>query len=353
MTLPKNLIVLSLLLMISSCEDKQKVLDTNFSLVTSVQKNNIIQGGELTLSLKAKKDMTIDSVVYTIENEHLGKSLNTDGFKAKINTKTLGHKMIKANIHTSYGTTSVTTEISVLNPNPPKVYGYKIINTYAHQTDAYTQGLEFVGDTLYESNGKYQKSNVRKLDYETGKVLDEHVLDNSYFGEGLTVMDDRIIQLTWRENLGFVYDRKSLEKKDSFSYNQSKEGWGLCNDGKVIYKSDGTSKIWRLDPINYKEISFIEPTDHQGVKTKFNELEFINGKIFANTYQKPSIAIINPQTGAIEGVINLKSLPQKVQDGLDPDNEVLNGIAYKANEDRLFVTGKHWDTLFEIELTER
>ena len=265
----------------------------------------------------------------------------------------LGNKRLQATIYTTKGKATATTKLVLLNNTSPKVYSYTIVNRYPHQTDAYTQGLEFIGDTLYESNGKYGESNLRKLDFKTGEVLDEQVLDNTYFAEGLTLMNNKIIQLTWKKKLGFVYDLQTLEKTDSCSYNDSKEGWGLCNDGTTIYKSDGTSKIWKLDQNTYAELGYFEPTDHKGVKTKFNELEFINGRIYANTYQKPSIAIIHPETGAIEGIIDLRSLPQEVQDGLDTDNEVLNGIAYKSNEDRLFVTGKHWNTLFEIKLEEK
>ena len=189
-----------------------------------------------------------------------------------------------------------------------------------------------------------------KTNYETGEITKRIDLDDKFFAEGLTLIDNKIVQLTWRENVGFTYDPETLEKTGSFTYNESKEGWGLCNDGKVIYKSDGSSRIWLLDPKTLAEKDYIEITDNKKVRKEFNELEWINGKIYANTYQYDSIAIIDPSSGAIEAVIDLRSLKKKVQGGLDEDNEVLNGIAYKADEDRLFVTGKHWNKLFEIKV---
>lgn len=339
-------------LLIYSCGDT-KNLATNYAIETSAKKNAVSNGGEISISLKAKKNYPIDSIVYEIDGKKLKATTSLSGYKTTVTTDKLGHKIIKATIYSPEGNATAQNQLIVLNPVPPKVYKYKIINRYPHQTDAYTQGLEFVGDTLYESNGQYGLSSLRKIDYKTGGVLQEITLDNAYFAEGLTILNNNIYQLTWKENTGFIYDQTTFKKTGTFAYNKSKEGWGLCNDGTVIYKSDGTSKIWTLNASTMAEESYIEPTSHKSVSKAFNELEFFNGKIYANTYQKPSITIIDPATGAIEGVIDLRSLPKEVQGGLDPKNEVLNGIAYKANENRLFVTGKHWDTLFEIEIVEK
>lgn len=352
MTSYKFFSIAFLLLLIYSCGN-QKTIDGNYSISTSAKKNALVNGGSVSVSLKAKENYPIDSIVYFLEKERLGTTSSMRDYATTLNHKTLGHKTLEATIYTQNGITTASTTVILLNDTAPKVYTYSITNRFPHQTDAYTQGLEFKGDTLYESNGEYKASTLRKLDYTTGSVLNEYAMDDIYFGEGLTISNNQIIQLTWQEQIGFTYDPITLEKTGSFSYNKSKEGWGLCNDGKVIYKSDGTSKIWILDKETFAELGYFEPTDNRGVKTKFNELEFINGKIYANTYQKSSIAIINPEDGAIEGIIDLRDLPEEVQSGLDPKNEVLNGIAYKANEDRLFVTGKHWNTLFEIKLEEK
>lgn len=352
MTFYKQLTFIILGTIAISCGGK-KNLDSNYTLTTSAEKNSVINGGELSISLKAKKNYVIDSIVYTLDGNRLASTTNATGFKIKLSAPTLGHKTLQAAIYTEDGNAKISEEIVLLNDKAPKVYTYTIVNRFPHQTDAYTQGLEFVGDTLYESNGQYGESTLRKLDYKTGEVLKEVALDNQYFAEGLTVLNGNLYQLTWKEDVGFKYDPTTLELKGTFDYGTSRQGWGLTNDGNTIYKSDGTSKIWKLSPTALKEQSYIEPTDNKKVYQRFNELEYIDGKIYANTYQKPSIAIIDPTTGALEGIIDLSALPSEVQEGLDTQNEVLNGIAYKVNEGRLFVTGKHWNTLFEIEIKEK
>lgn len=348
----KHLILLVLPCILIACGDKGS-LDGNFTIATDAAKNTIKNGGSIVLSLRAEMKMDIDSVVYSFEGKRLGSKTDFGKLDTQLTSEKLGKRSLSATVYTEGGKTKTTQDINILHTKAPKVYGYKIINRYPHQTDAYTQGLEFVGDTLYESNGSYGGSTLRKLDYKTGKVLKEEKIDKAYFAEGMTIMGDNIYQLTWKGNTGFIYNRNTFERTGTFTYNKSKQGWGLANDGKTIYKSDGTSKIWTLDASNLSEQSYIEPTNNTSITKALNELEWVNGKIYANNYQVPLISIINPTSGAIEGLIDLRDLKKEVQKGLDPDNEVLNGIAYKANEGRLFVTGKHWNTLFEIEIVEK
>lgn len=348
----KHLILFILPLLLIACSDTGS-LDGNYTITTDAQKNAIKNGGEITISLKAKKNIAFDSVSYAFDGKRIGSSNGLEGVTTTLSSQKLGQRELSATIYAGAESTTTTQKLNILHTKAPKVYGYKIINRYPHQTDAYTQGLEFVGDTLYESNGSYGESNLRKVDYKTGKVLKEEKLDKAYFAEGMTIIGDNIYQLTWKGNTGFIYDRNTFETTGTFTYNKSREGWGLANDGKVIYKSDGTSKIWTLDPSNLSEQSYIEPTDNTKVTSKLNELEWVNGKIYANNYQVDLISIIDPTTGALEGLIDLRTLKNEVQKLTDPANEVLNGIAYKANEGRLFVTGKHWNTLFEIEIVEK
>lgn len=352
MTLHKSLTLSILAILAFSC-GSEKNLDNNYSIATTAAKNSMVNGGAIAISIKAKKNYVIDSIVYTLDGDKVANTSQATNFKTSLKSPTLGNKTLTATIYTEEGKTAVSQQITLLNTKGPKIYGYKIVNRFPHKSDAYTQGLEFVGDTLYESNGQYGESTLRKLDYTSGEVIQEIKLGSQYFAEGLTILNNKMYQLTWRENTGFIYDLNTFKKTGTFAYGSSKEGWGLCNDGTIFYKSDGTSKIWKLHSENLTEQSFIEPTDNKRVYKKFNELEYVNGKIYANTYQLPSIAIIDPQTGALEGIIDLKSLPEEVQGGLDKQNEVLNGIAFKANENRLFVTGKHWNTLFEIEIVEK
>ena len=230
----------------------------------------------------------------------------------------------------------------------PTIYSYEIINEFPHDINAYTQGLEFYNGYLYESIGRYGKSELRKVDYKSGKVLHKKKINRKYFAEGITIKDDLIYLLSWREKVGFIYDISTFNILDSFSYNKSKEGWGLCNDGETLYKSDGTDKIWLLDPKSLEELDYIQPHTNKRKLTNLNELEWINDRIYGNIYGAEGIAIINPDNGIVEGVIDLSSLREKVTNHKDLD--VLNGIAYNETSNSIFVTGKMWDKLFEIKI---
>ncbi len=229
----------------------------------------------------------------------------------------------------------------------PKVLSYKLIQTYPHDINAFTQGLEFYRDTLYEGTGLHGESSLRKTDYKTGKIYQKIDLDRRYFGEGISVLNDKVYQLTWQNGIGFIYDTR-LHKTGEFKYGKSKEGWGLCNDGKQLYKSDGTEKIWILDPETLQEKDFVNVYTDRHKITRINEMEWVNGKIYTNVWQKNALAIINPKTGAVEGIVNLSDLHNKVTK--HPQLDVLNGIAFDPKTGHLFVTGKKWDKLFEIEI---
>ena len=346
------LYLFGLTLILSSCGNG-KDLSKRFKLVTNIKNNKIAQGEKLSISLQPDKNAVLDSVVYSLQGERLGKKTDVSVLETTINVERLGKKVLTATLFAEGKEDSITSAISVLSPIAPKLYGYEIINTYPHDVSSYTQGLEFHNGKLYESTGEYGESALLQVDYKTGQIKNEINLDDTYFGEGLTIIDGRILQLTWREGTGFIYDLNTFEKSGSFTYGQSKEGWGLCNDGRTVYKSDGTTKIWMLDPEKLTEQGYIEVVDNRGVHSKYNELEWVDGKIYGNTYQKNGISIIDPRTGAIEAVIDLRPLKDKVQKGLDKDNEVLNGIALNHETGTLFVTGKHWNKLFEIKVTEK
>jgi glutamine cyclotransferase len=226
----------------------------------------------------------------------------------------------------------------------PVNYSYRIVNVYPHDENAFTQGLLIDNGFLYESTGLYGSSSLRRVELETGEILQRYNLPPQYFGEGITVFDGKIIQLTWLANTGFVYDEESFDLLQNFSY--PTEGWGITYDGSRLIMSDGTSTLYFLDPVTFQKIGQVEVTDN-GPVDRLNELEYIKGKVYANIWEEEKIAIINPQTGQVEGWINLSGLHN--MENQDPNN-VLNGIAYDATSDRLFVTGKRWSQLFEIEL---
>ena len=226
----------------------------------------------------------------------------------------------------------------------PVLYTYDVIQVYPHDEDAFTQGLIFEDGILYESTGLYGHSTLRCIELETGEILRRYDLSSQLFGEGITIVDDKIIQLTWRSNRGFVYDKRSFDLLQEFGY--PTEGWGITYDGDRLIMSDGTATLHFLDPETFEKVSQVEVHDATPV-AKLNELEYIHGEVYANIWQEDKIAIIDIQTGQVTAWIDLSGL-QDLEDR-DTDN-VLNGIAYDVEEDRLFVTGKRWPQLFEIKL---
>lgn len=327
-----------------SCGNGNNTKSKNFSIETNAKKNTIILGETLEISLANPKNLKINSVTYQIDDKNIESPFSTQNLK-------LGTHNLTAIVNYNDNSESLSAKITVLNNERPKIYSYKIINEYPHDITSYTQGLEFHNGELYESTGHYGESKLRKVDYKTGKILKNIDLSKDYFGEGLTILNDKIYQLTWQENTGLVYNLSTFEKMGSFKYGQSKEGWGLCNDGNVMYKSDGTENIWILNPETQAEENHIQAYHNRGKVVGLNELEWINGKIYANRYQLNGVAIINPKNGAIEGVIDFSPLQKLVtqHQGLD----VLNGIAYNPETKTIFVTGKRWDRLFEVEITEK
>jgi len=226
------------------------------------------------------------------------------------------------------------------------VYAYEVLRTYPHDRGAFTQGLLFAGGVLYESTGLYGRSSLRKVALETGEVLQMQELEPRFFGEGLTLFGGRLIQLTWLSQVGFVYDRDSLERLDQFTY--LTDGWGLTHDGEKLIMSDGTSTLYFLDPETFEETGQLQVRDGDKLVPRLNELEYIDGEIFANLWLTDRIARIAPRTGQVTGWIDLTGLlgPEDRRPAVD----VLNGIAYDPEKKRLFVTGKLWPKLFEIEL---
>ena len=343
MNIFKHLIIIFLSTLLIACGTNNGQNKGGFILKTNSKNNTFSNNKHLALSLENPKNQTIDSIVFKLDNKKIGESSSLIDFK-------LGKQTIEAVVYFNNEHQSVFQNIIILNNETPKIFTYKIINEYPHDITSYTQGLEFYNDTLYESTGQYKESKLRKVDYKTGSILKNINLADDYFGEGLTILNNKIYQLTWQKGIGFIYDINSFEKTNSFKYGKSKEGWGLCNDSNVIYKSDGSEDIWILNPETLVEQEYIQVYTNKGPIKEINELEWMNGKIYANRYQKDGVAIINPKNGAVIGVIDFSPLKKLVKQhqGLD----VLNGIAYNPKTKTVFVTGKRWDKLFEIEIIE-
>jgi glutamine cyclotransferase len=232
-------------------------------------------------------------------------------------------------------------------------YTYLVVNVYPHDKWAFTQGLVF-RDTLYEGTGTYGGSSIRKVHLETGAVLQIRYLPSIYFfGEGITIWEDKILQLTWRDNVGFIYDWVTFDSLGSFTY--PTEGWGLTHDGTHLIMSDGTDWLRFWDPVTFLPVDSIQVyevrPDTTLPVTGLNELEYINGKIYANVYMTDRIAIISPDSGKVEAYIDLAGLLSP--EDISIDTGVLNGIAYDEVGGRLFVTGKYWPKLFEIDVVPR
>ena len=335
-----KILIFTFLFTITSCGTKP---NPQYSLKITKSSDFLKNGEKINIHINNPKKHKLEKIQFKINDSIIN------------STYTLNNKLGKNQIQVSFladnKNYSLTNEIIIFSSIKPKLYSYEIINEFDHDIASYTQGLEFDNEfNLYESTGQYGYSTLRKIDFKTGTILNKLFLDKSFFGEGLTILGNNIFQLTWKQKMGFVYNKNNFELIKSFDYNKSIEGWGLCNDGKRIYKSDGSEKIWILDPETLNELSFISIVTDKKVITKINELEWYNGKIYANTYQfnKEVGLIIDPKSGSVEGVIDFKGLKEKVKQHNKLD--VQNGIAFHKKRNTFFVTGKNWSKLFEIKI---
>jgi len=231
-------------------------------------------------------------------------------------------------------------------------YTYTVVKTYPHDRRAFTQGLQYLDGFLYEGTGLNGQSTIRKVKFETGEVLQQRALANDHFGEGITVWKSELFQLTWQSGLAFVYDRQTFEPKRTYRYNG--EGWGLTRDSNGLIMSDGTDTLRFLDPATFAERRRVKVTALGAPVRNLNEIEFVKGEVLANVWMTDMVARIDPTTGKVAGWIDLSGLlTRQEQSAAEAAGGVLNGIAYDAAGDRLFVTGKLWPKLFEIKLRAR
>ncbi|RZJ27864.1 MAG: glutaminyl-peptide cyclotransferase [Flavobacterium sp.] len=340
-----NLLAFILLTGAMSC-NKMKA---NFSFNESTFKSQYVPGDKATLEITNPDNATVDSIVYSVNDERIGSVKGNNKTVLDLKGKKFGYQNLKAVVYFNGENVEVTSRIELVSDIEAKLLKYTVVNKYPHDVKSFTEGLEFFRDTLMESTGQNGKSYFRKLDYRTGKVFKQVDIDSKYFGEGITVIGGKIYQLTWQSNVGFIYDANTLKKEKTFNFDKPIEGWGMTNDGKYIYQTDGTEKVWKMDPATQKMIGSINVYWAANKIKSLNEIEYINGKIYGNIWQKDAIAIINPETGAVEGVCDLSGLRKDVKNA---DAEVLNGIAYNPKTKTIFVTGKNWDTLFEIKISE-
>ena len=336
----KHSIIFFFFLLILNCNPDPS---SGFEIQIKSSGDKILIDDRISINIISPNKKIIDSIKYYLNDRLVSNEVKLVDYK-------VGENNVTAKIFSNNEIISINKKFDIYSNIEPEIMTYKVITEYKHDKNAYTQGLEFYNNQLYESTGLNGKSTLRKSDYKSGEILNIVKLDYEYFGEGLTIINDKIYQLTWKNNIGFIYDL-DFNKIGNFDYGKSKEGWGLCNDGSFIYKSDGTNKIWILDPETLEEIRFIEVLTNRSKIKNINELEYIDGKIYANTYQfnRDVVIVINPLNGVVEKVIDFSGIRDRVTQ--KPDLDVMNGIAYF--DGKIFVTGKNWDKLFEVEVVSK
>jgi glutamine cyclotransferase len=344
------LFIILLGVILSNCGGAKKENNTLFTFDTTQFKVQYQPQESIELKLLNPNSKTVDSVVYYVNETKIGTTKGLGKLPFAFKDQKLGYQNLKAIIYSEGVNTEATDRVELVSNVEPKLLKYTIINTFPHDTSSYTEGLEFHNDTLFESTGQKGNSYFRKYDYKTGKIYHQTNLEPKYFGEGITIINNKLYQLTWQEKTGFVYNATTLKLEKTFTYKKDIEGWGMTNDGKYIYQTDGTEKIWKMDPATLEMVDYINVYSGNAKIKSINELEWINGEIYSNVYQKDAIAVIDPKNGSVKGILNLSDLKSKITQL--PNNDVLNGIAYNPKTKTIFVTGKNWDKMFEIKVSE-
>jgi glutamine cyclotransferase len=350
----KILIYLSLctIFLFAQCSNESKESTSSASTWVSPEAGTSVNLGDsvnLQLSLKAKAD----SVVYFADGVKLQKSAGEKPVSVSTKQLPLGIKAFTAKIYRgSTEPEEISTNIVVKSTLVPQKFSYIVQQTFKHDTSSYTQGLEYHKGFLYESDGLTGESSLRKTDLATGKILQITKVRDEIFSEGITIVGDKILMLTYQNNLNLEFDLNSFKLLREFQGQYQREGWGLCNDGKVIYSTNGSNSIFILNKDTYMQEGSIEVYDQNGPVNELNELEFIDGRIFANIYNSNRIVIIDPANGQVTGEVDLTNLyPDAERTMKDFEGFVLNGIAWDSKGKRLLVTGKKWDKLFQIKLS--
>lgn len=338
--------LLSGLLLITSCKDKTSAPGVSFKLPEQGQ--GIGLGEDLKIALDVPEGTNIASAIYLLDGKPLAEKPNGEAVSVSTKGLSLGYKLITAVVDNGTKKDTLTINIELKSTVKPELYSYQLIKTMPHDTSAYTQGLEYHNGRFLESTGREQHSTLRWVDVASGKVQHQVKLEDKYFGEGSTLVGDKVVMLTWKDRLGLIFDAKTFKQQGTFVY--TRDGWGLCFDGKQLIMSDGSNQLYFMNKDTYKDESTIAVYDNNGPVDALNELEYIDGKIYANIYTKNIVVVIDPATGIVEKQIDFSGLLPgdyfKTED--DKANNVLNGIAWDKAGKRLFVTGKKWPHLFEV-----
>jgi glutaminyl-peptide cyclotransferase len=333
----------------AGCWKSKNDSESYFSVDKTKVKDQYTIKENLLFCLKNPENKKIDSVVYYMNDKNIGSKKGIEPFSISLKDEEFGDHSLKAIVYFDGENQEISSTFEVISDIQPKLLSYKVLNIFPHDKTTFTEGLEFYNGILYESSGLKGKSKLLKTDYKTGEILDFIKLEDQYFGEGITILKDKIYQLTWQEKTGFIYDAKTFKLEKTFKYDGDQEGWGMTNDGTNIYHNDSTECIWKMNPDTQKMIDKIKVYSRDAKVIRLNELEWIDGKMYSNIWQKDAIVVINPSNGAVEGILNFADLRAKYK---IPVEDVLNGIAYNSKTKTIFVTGKNWDKMFEIKVSE-
>ncbi|MGN6637799.1 MAG: glutaminyl-peptide cyclotransferase [Mucilaginibacter sp.] len=316
---------------------------------------NYKSGDAVTVKVSYPADTKPDSIVYLVDSVKFASKKDSSSISLKTNTFALGPRVITAKLYQGGKSQEVSTNIVLLAAKAPEKYTYQVVKVYPHDTSAYTEGLLYKDGYLYESTGEPGHSDLRKVDLETGKVVQRAKLDPKYFGEGSAIIGDKIVMFTYREKVGFVFDKNTFKLLSTFNNNVGVEGWGVTFDGNKMYLDDSTNRIWFLDKNNYRSIGYVDVYDDKGPINEVNELEYIDGKLYSNVYTTDTILAISPKTGAVEQRVDMANLwPLKDRPAnFDNSENVLNGIAWDEKGKRLFVTGKKWPHLYQVKFLKK
>lgn len=345
------LIIFNLIFIISCGGEKERTSDSDKSprIKKSSQINSPKINAEYVLGSEVSFDLSSSKSIDSIQLEYEGKTTTykQSAFSWKADQAKTGFQRIKLTVYMGSESETHYPRVKFMADTAPDLYTYELINTLPHDENAYVQGLFFIGDTLVESTGREGLSKLSKLNLNTGKIYKSVSLSSEHFGEGSTIWNNKIIYLTWTSHIGYVYDR-NLTQTDTFNYNH--EGWGITTSGDTLFVSDGTEVIHMLDPRDFSEIGKLEVYTNKSKITQLNELEMIDGLLYANVWLENNIVVIDPKSGKVLRRIDMSGLRGRFQ---SEEAEAFNGIAYKQNTKQIFVTGKLWPKMFEVKFVPK
>lgn len=350
-----KMVLIALTIVASSCKNQNKTSDTTKKTEPQIRLiriesprngSTITKGDSIEIAISPiDKSIELDSITILVNKKHMGQTSKLN-IAIPTSNENLGTLSIYATAWSGGKRQTASVSIFVKSNIVPKELTYRVIGTFNHDPHAYTQGLFFHNGFLYEGTGQNGASSIRKVELASGKVLQSNNLSHEHFGEGIALLNNKIYQLTWTSGIGFVYDLETFSNIGSFNY--TTQGWGLTSNGKELIMSDGSNIIYFIEPESFTEIRRIEVYDNKGPVKMLNELEYIDGRIYANVYLTDKIVTIDPNTGAVTANIDFSGILKKSD--RNGNEDVLNGIAYNPDKKQMFVTGKYWSKLFQVEI---